>query len=305
MVAGVLLLSACGDPPMNTVGGGGGGPDAMTVPDARTIPDAMVGGGFVSNTPGATVVDVGAPATPNAVLLSSNVLQEPSGGEVFQQWLAEFKNTGSTVVCQVSIDVTLRAASGAVVATFFTFADTDPYMSTGLPLTIGCIAPGKIGSFYDNGFVAAAADLSGVTRIEVRFSLHEYTDVVPAPHAPLVSAQPGMAFGEYIVRGTLTGAGGAIYNIGIDAYPRNASGLVLDHLFATDLDTLQPGAAFPFDTIGTPSPFTDYRLFVEFIDGPKPNVAAVPASPVASLETTRRAQRQAVRARAEQDRGHR
>ena len=297
-----LAGSACGNSPMSS---SGPGIDAAVTPDGRTAdagtrPDAGSGAGFVSNTPGAIVVDVGNPATPNAVLLSSNVLQEPSGGEIFQQWLAEVKNTGSTVICQVSVNVSFQDASGTQIASFFTFADADPYALTGLSLSVGCLAPGQIGGLYDNGFVATAAQLSAVTRIEVGFSVHEYPSVAPALHAPLVTSHAATLFGtEFGVVGTLTGVGGPIYNIGLDAYPRAASGLVLAQLFATDLDTLAPGATFSFTTISTPSAFTEYRQFVEFIDGPKP--AAVPEPALAraatEIDAVRREHRRAIRDR--------
>jgi hypothetical protein len=303
------LAGACGDGRMTPQGPG---PDASTSHDAATPrPDASPapdggpgpGTGIVSNTPGATVVDVGNPATPNAVLLSSNLLQRPSGGQIFQEWLGEVKNTGSTVICQVSANVIFRDASGIQLASFFTFADGDPYMVSGLTLSIGCIAPGQIGSMYDNGFVAAMVELGRVSRIEVSFSVHEYPDAVPAPHAPLVTSHQAMVFGtEFGVVGTFTGVGGPIYNIGLDVYPRTATGLVVAQLFATDLDTLEPGAAFSFMTIGTPTAFTAYRQFVEFIDGPRPaaRVTDTPgpaASAAADLDARRRDHRRAVRDR--------
>jgi hypothetical protein len=304
-----LAASGCGD---SSTTSQQPGVDAAINPDSRIAPDARMvdggtgtGTGLVSNTPGASLVDIGNPATPNAVLLSSNLLQEPSGSQVFQQWLGEVKNSGSTVICQVSINVSFRNASGTQLASFFTFADADPYALTGLPLSIGCIAPGQIGSFYDNAFVATQAQLADVTRIEVSFEVHEYAGVVPAPHAPVVTSHEAPVFGtEFGVVGTFTGAGGAIYNIGFDAYPRAANGLVLAQLFATDLDTLEPGATFSFMTIGTPTAFTEYRQFAEFIDGPKPAVRV--ASPAASalvhaageVDAARRTLRQAVRDRA-------
>ena len=296
-----LAGSACGDAPMDA---SVPGLDARIAMDAR-VADAAIGTGFVSNTPGATVVDVGAPATPNAVLLSSNLVQEPSGSQVFQQWFGEVKNTGSTVICQVSVNVSLKNASGSQIASFFTFADADPYALTGNSLSIGCLAPGQIGGLYDNGFVATQAQLAGVNRIEVSFAVHEYPGVAPAPHAPLVTSHEATVFGtEFGVAGTMTGVGGAIYNIGLDVYPRTASGLVVAQLFATDLDTLAPGATFSFSTIGTTTAFTEYRQFADFIDGPRPAAqAATPpqaalARAAAGIEADRRDLRRAVRDRA-------
>jgi hypothetical protein len=307
----LLLGSGC-DGPMNAGGGGGGGmfPDAMVPADARTSPPDGVGGGsgFVSNTPGATVVDIGQPATPNAVLISSNLLQSPSGSQVFQEWLGEFKNTGSTLLCQVQLQVTLQDASGATLATFSPFAYGAPYMAGGLTVSIPCVEPGQIASFYDNGFVPSAVDLPRVSRITVDFSSTGGSGVIPAPHAPQLGSHVDMSLGEYDVAGSMTGVGGPVYAISLTAFPRTPSGLAIAYLFHAQVSTLQPGVVQLFNTIGTTATFADYRLFVDFIDGAQPAVVA-PTSPLAQAafdrETVRRAKGDAVRARAAQARAQR
>jgi hypothetical protein len=238
------------------------------MPDAPPGPGP--GTGFVSNTPSATVVDVGASATPNLVLLSSNLLQEPSAGEFFQQWIGEVKNTGSTVLCGVDLEVSFRSASGAQLASFTPFTSAPPYSIGTLPVTIGCLAPGDIATFYDNGFVSTTVDLTAVRRIETVFSALGSSGAHPALDAPIVSSHVAPVFGELGVEGTLTGTVSPIYNIGIDIFPRDASGLAVGWLIATDLDQLDPGGTFPFTTTGVSTSFSVYRVFTDFIDGPKP-----------------------------------
>jgi hypothetical protein len=174
-----------------------------------------------------------------------------------------------------------------------------------LSLSIGCIAPGQIGTFYTNAFAAAAIPLASVTTIAVKFGLQEYPGVAPHPHAPSISTRVMPVFtSSFVVAGTLTGVSGPIYGIGYDAFPRSPSGLVIDNLFATKIDTLPPGGSFTFTTISTATSFTDYRQFVEFIDGAQPSVvgAASPSSALegaaAEIEARRRQQRQDSRARA-------
>jgi hypothetical protein len=110
------------------------------------------------------------------------------------------------------------------------------------------------------------------------------------------------------VAGTLTGRGGAIYNIGLDVFPRDANGLVLGWLIDTDLETLNPGAVFDFATTGVPTSFAAYRVFTNFIDGPKPPSARVAWSTAdarATAVASARDKRATLRARLEEIRARR
>lgn len=222
---------------------------------------------FVSNTPGAVVVDVGTPPTPNLVLLSSNFVQSQSGTQVFQEWFGEVQNVGTTTVCQVSVDLSYAGASGVVVAPNRTYADADPYVMTGSALIMPCIAPGKIGSFYQNGFAPTMASTSAITSIDVSFHPATYPGTSPAVDAPLVSAKTAPIVGGYGITGTLTGEVDTVHNIGIRAYPRDPTGLVLKQLTGTDLGTLAPGATYSFSTASISTAFTQYRLYVDYLAG--------------------------------------
>ena len=281
-------------------------PDGSLPPDAPAHP-----GSFVSNTPGAAVVDVGTPATPGLVLISSNLLQEPSGSQFFQQWFGEIQNNGSELICLLRIDVQFQRTGGGQLASFTTFASAAPYMLGSSALSMPCIPPGQIGSFYDNAFAGAEISLADVTTIAIKLSPNVYPGAIPAPHAPIVSSHVTPVFSGFGVTGTLTGNSGPIYNILLEIYPRDTRGLVLGQLFAVDLDTLQPGATFPFTTLSVPSDFTQYRQFADFIDGPAPAAQAIrvrsPRSALedaaATLDGVRRDQRAAIQARARRARG--
>ncbi len=246
--------------------------------------------------------DVGAPSTPEIVLLSSNLVQKPSGAEFFQQWYGEVKNAGAQTLCQVFVDVSFKDAAGAELATFSTYVSADPYAAS-LTLSVPCIAPGKVGSFYSNGFVPTAALIAGTKTIAVAFKPHVYDDAIPAPHAPTVTSQPVPVFTTmYGIGGTINGGAAPIYNIAVDLFPRDASGLVLGRLSAVDLDTLLPGATYPFTTSGIETPFAAYRSYAEFIDGTAPQNRIVPGhepkDDAARIEVIRRRERDEVRARA-------
>ena len=278
-----------------------GTPDAGQ-PDARPV-DPPLPSELESNTPNATAVDVGAPATPTINLVSSNLVQDPSAGRIFQQWVGEIRNVGSTTICQVLAHVRFEDASGAQLAVFDAFSSAEPHMVSGVSLSIGCIRPGEIATLYSNEFVDSAVPLSSVTRIAVAFTSTSGIGAVPAPHAPLITSHVEPRFGGFIVAGSLTGRVGAIYNIGIDVYPRATSGLAFDWLFTSALGTLEPGATVPFSTISTSSSFTEYRVYVHFIDGRKPlrdalAAAALLDDPIAVRELAHRAAQQANRDRA-------
>jgi hypothetical protein len=276
-------------------------PDAA-LPDAA-LPDAALPVSFISNTPNATVADVGIPRMPNLMLISSNLLQRPSGNRIFQEWTGEVRNIGSTTVCQVGVDVRLENANGDQLAAFEPFGSADPYMVNGLSLSIDCIPPGQVGTFYGNGFAPIEVSLSAVSRIAIVLTVGPSTGATPAPHAPIITSHVGPLFSGFGVIGMLTGRAGPIYNIGLDFFPRDGAGLVSAWLFATDLETLNPGSVFSFTSISTPTSFTEYRQFARFIDGPKPTADRQPpqsllVEPVAAREIARREQRQASQARA-------
>lgn len=273
-----LLLAAC-----SSASGDGGSPaphdeDAGTSvpPSPSSAPEAAApdatpsAPAFVSNTPGATVVDVGSPPTPGLVLVSLNFLQQPSGGQYYQQWLGEMENVGATPICDVSLNIVYEDASGnAIASPPTTYADADPYALSGFNESVPCIAPGKIGSFYTNGFADSMTALGSVATIAVKFGSLTEPGVAPDPNAPDVTSQPQSTNLGYEVNGTIAVAtnGGPINDVRLDVYPRDATGLVLAQLSAVDLGAITQGSPFPFTTDAITPAFTEYRQFVQYIQG--------------------------------------
>lgn len=275
--------------PDSTIPDGG-----MPEPDAPDLPPTDPE--FLSNTRNAIVVDVGTPATPTIKLIRSNLLQERLVEQVFQQWLGEIRNDGATTICQVHAEVRFENASSEQLAVFEPHTSASPHIKPGGSRSIACIPPGQIGSLYDNGFVTSAVTLSEVTQIAVAFTFTSDSDAVPAPQAPLITSYVESGFR---VEGTLTGREGAIHGILLEFYPLNARGLVVDWLIDLHLDTLEPGARVSFSSLSALSPFTEYRSYVQFGDGPSRTLdAALLDDPVAARELARRATQQANRERA-------
>jgi hypothetical protein len=251
-----------------------GAQDSATTPDAAT-------GGFVSNMPGATLVDVTSPPAGDLILVSSNFLQEPSGSQFYEEWLGEVRNVGTAVACLIRVDVSFKNAAGNEVAKLHPYVDGQPYAYANGKTTMACIAPGETGSFWTNAFAPGTVSLGDVRKIEVKFGPHVYSNNGLHPHTPIIVSHPQSVPGNnaFGVGGTITGVGGAIYNIGVDIFPRDAQGLVIGHLWAGDLHTLNPGVAFPFTTgIGVATSFAEYRQFPDFIDGAEPD-AGQPMAP--------------------------
>jgi hypothetical protein len=223
---------------------------------------------FVSNVPGATAVDVSNPKVPGLVLLSVNFLQQPSGGQEYEEWLGEVMNTGSTPVCNVSIDLTYEDASGnAVVTPLTSYAFADPYTAAGSTLSIPCIPPGGVGSFWTNGFAAAEQSTANVTTIAVKFGTFADPAAKPDPAAPTVTSQVMSKAIGYVISGTMAESAATVNNVGVRFFPRDPLGLVLAEFPVTDLGTLSPGAPYPFSTSGISTPFTQYRGYASYIEG--------------------------------------
>ena len=171
------------------------------------------------------------------------------------------------MVCQVSLNLTYEGASGAIATPSTVYASADPYVWTGSAPIMPCIAPGEVGSFYTNAFAATNADLSAITLIQVAFHPNTYPGTSLAADAPLVTSTPAPIVGAYGLTGTFTGEVDTVNNIGLDAYPRDATGLVLGQITADDLGTLTAGATYSFSTDTVSTPFTQYRQFVDYITG--------------------------------------
>jgi hypothetical protein len=302
----LFLTAACSGTATSSLPGSGGQGDSgtSTVAEAGVRYEAGTVPGFVSNTPGATVQDVGNPPTPDLKLISLNFLQQPSAGQYYQQWLGEVTNVGTTPLCQISLQITYQGAGGKVLITpGLTFVDGPPWvLPSGDNLSMACLDAGQTGTFYTNGFASNETSLADVTTIAVAFTPQKYPTAFADPNAPTISSSVEPYLGAYALTGTMVGGAGPINNIELHGYPRDATGLVLAQLSATDLGQLNPGSSFPFTTATVAEAFTEYRQFPDYIEGAATGAIVVrgdaEAPRMAAVELARRSARAEVVERA-------
>jgi hypothetical protein len=291
---------AGGDGPTNPAADGGTGTIDGSTDDAGAATPP-----FVSNLPSTTVVDVGAPATPDIVLLSSNLVQHPNGPEVYQEWLARVRNAGTAVLCLIGADVHFKDSAGAVVANFSTHVRGQPYASHAL--TIPCLAPGETGNIFTNRIAPSAARVEDITTIAVAFAPVAAAGALPSPSAPTVTSHAqAVDVTRFGVIGTAEGKS-VVHDVDIAVFPRDARGLVVAYLHAARPATLNRGESWAFASEGIEAIFTGYDTHVTFLEGalangrpPAPNGAN---ARLASIAAAQRAEEAAVDARSAGIRG--
>lgn len=263
--------------PDSVVRGGDSGVDGSTTGDTGVVTDtgrpdtadaAPPIPAFVSNPPGAKYVNTEPSAAPGLILVSSNFIERASGGQYFQEWFGELRNTGPTTYCYPRVYVSLTDGS-VEKATFSPFADAAPYVIGGSTSTSSapCLAPGARAGLHTNNLVSVPADPSSIKSVEVAFAYLEPSGAVaPDPSAPgIESVKVNSSTYGYTVTGTLR-ARATINNIGVDVYPV-LFGYVYDNLPDTNLGEIVKGATWDFEAAYADRSFTDYMVFVGYIRG--------------------------------------
>jgi hypothetical protein len=225
---------------------------------------------FASNTPNANVTQDAQGDATGLVVTSSNLLDELSAGQYYQQWIALIQNTGSSIACFPRVTAEFMAGS-VMVADHYAFADTPPYETGASTLSTSCLGPGEVGGMYSNGFVDDPLSLSNITQANFTIEAEIYPGTKPHSVAPTFSnVQLVETFGPgyWGVTGTLT-ATGTIYNIGINVFPVLANQLVPERLGDVYLDTLPTSISYAFETTSyqgakAPGPL---HAFADFIEG--------------------------------------
>jgi hypothetical protein len=211
------------------------------------------------------------PAARGIEILSSNLTQEAIGSSVFQEWLAEVKNSGPLTVCLLSVSVRFQSG-GTVLAEIKSYADGPPYLSGLSGVTSTCLAPGDTGVFWDLDQLSRTTPIQSATTAEYTLDYLPQGQSRPHPDAPTIA--PGAVVDRFntgtgwILKGTVT-ARATIYNIGLDIYPIDETGLVTDSLSATHLETLPAGSTWSFDSSSTKRRFSRHHVFADWIDGVK------------------------------------
>ncbi len=266
-----------GIPDAGTGGSGGsGGSDAGGAGGSSGGPPV-----YVSNTPGATVTEVPAADVTGLTVVSSNLIDEASGGQYYQKWTGLIYNGTPKVVCYPKVSAKFFN-SGTEVGSHLAFADTEPHLLPSSTLTASCLQPGSIGALYSNGFFSSP--LSSITEITFDVEGLVYDSVPLHPAAPTfsgvaLSEKFGVGSGYWAATGSLN-AVSTIHNISIDVYPVGTDGLVPDKLIDANLDTVSAGSSYAFETTSYQGLKADKQLlaFADFLDGAKSFAAAAPPS---------------------------
>ena len=227
-------------------------------------------GSTVSNLPASTFTVHKTPKAADLELLSSNLVPDLKSSVNYIEWLGEVRNNGSTPACFVEIRANFITAEGFGVQAMSSYAQGEPYQKASLGSIISCIPPGKTGAVWTNDLPPLRPDLSTIDIIEIELSLSPQDDIVPAPSAPsfanvdiVEDANKGAGF--WSIAGAIT-AKETIYNIGVAAYPKDASGLLLMHATATHLDTLTAGESWDWQTLAyageRPSSFLAHATYL-------------------------------------------
>jgi hypothetical protein len=240
------------------------GPTDSGQPDTGI--DAAVAAGFVSNIPAAALEGESDPST-GVKIISSNLVQSPSGAQYFQQWYAELENTGTDIVCLLNINISFQDASSLERVGFTAYIDARPY-KTSSTLSTACMGPGEHAAMYSNGFGDALIDLNEIKTIAVTWNSLVRNDAIPHPLAPSVVSSA--VAGNMWVAGSFQNDSGTIYNIGTTVFPRAASGLIIDQLKDFHLETFYLNDVWAFETASASQPFTEYMQFEDFIEGADP-----------------------------------
>jgi hypothetical protein len=144
-----------------------------------------------------------------------------------------------------------------------------------LSSVIPCIPPGKSSAVWSNDLPPLAPDLSTIDVIEIKLSLSTEKDVSPAPSAPVfgnagIAQDAKKGAGFWTIGGTLA-ARQTVYNVGVTGYPKDSSGLLLKHAYASHSDTLSAGASWEWQTDAyageRPSSFL---VQVDYLEAAKP-----------------------------------
>jgi hypothetical protein len=204
-------------------------------------------------------------------ILSSNLTQESIGSSVFEEWLAEVKNAGTKTVCLMRIRASFKAGE-TIVSDVDPFVDGPPYKVDVSRVTSSCLAPGDIGVFWDLDEVPRTTAIQSATVAE--YTLEFLGADLHRPHPDTPTITPMEVFDRFntgsswSLRGSLT-ARATIHNIGLDIFPIDDAGLVIDSLSATHLETLLAGGGWSFESSTAKRRFARQHLFASWIDGPK------------------------------------
>ena len=238
--------------------------DAGVSPEVLPPDGAVLAGPF--NPPGAKLVYVGQGPSGGLEIIASNLRSAESGGHSSQDWLVAVRNSGPDPICSVGVNADFKSANGSNLLTIPVQMNIDgeAYLDKGSPAN--CIGPGKIGlGVYPLSTVSRSVDATSIARIEHGFPGVIQPTAVPADGIALknVRVEPSKFGAKWsVVSGTAIASRSTRF-VFIDAYPKNADGMPLDHL-AISNPGLAAGAQWDFTTTSFEGTFTDYYLLLRY-----------------------------------------
>jgi hypothetical protein len=246
---------------------GGGGPD--TTPSV-TGPANRTAEGVSTNLSGAVFVKT----TGNLVITSLYVTLEVLSSFNSIQFWGDFENRGSSLECIPNPTVAINGYDVLAIADAPAYKDTST-------VSTACVVPGGTGvlSGIDND--VSATLLEQGSNVTYDFSSIVRPSAVPHPGAPtLVTAAVVNSLGSYVVSGNLRAGSVTVYNLSLNFFIRDSSGLIRDEdsAFPGDLGTITANSVLAYESYGTDAPFSRYVQFPRLIEGVASNFVFGPPS---------------------------
>jgi hypothetical protein len=253
--------SGSGGTPVGT----GGGPD--TTPSV-TGAAQTTSEGALTNLPGASIVK----ASGNIVITSLYVTVETLSTTTYVNLWGDIENRGSSVECDPSATV---AINGQDVTT----GTYGPAYTGTFTLSAVCLPPRGTGAIVGIESDVSATLLSQGSNVSYYFDTSVRAAAVPHPGAPTLQTAAIVASGtSYVVSGNMKAGTVDIYNLSLDFFIRDSSGLLRDQESDYILDSTYANTVVPYQTYSTPALFSRWVEWPSFIEGLATAAVAGPPS---------------------------
>lgn len=263
-ILSLTLLPGCGDDGGDDGGGGGGGGVPLCEEGQPGVAIGSDGGktrypSIAHNVLGSYEIE------------SIGYLMNDAGTSL--QVFAEVRNTGATIGCLFLPDFFIDGYD------LIGIVEASPYYG-GISVTDACIPPGGTGVVLGVSNSVPSTILETASEIYIDmdpFSFGTYTPTSDAQvrDASVVESGTGFAIeGEIYVSSSL-------YNYGLNAYPRDGDGIIVDELlaFPGSLNTLPTGSTTPFLTEAIECEFSGYTTYGSWITNQTLSLARLSSSP--------------------------
>lgn len=251
-------------------GSGGGGASGPDTTPSITGPATTASDGTLTNLIGASFVKTGGALVITSFYAAIDVL--PSYNAI-HLW-GDIENRGSSIECIPLVTLAINNYDVLTVA-------TGPAYRGSTSVSTSCLPPGGRGVISGIDSNVSSTLLDGATTVTYSFDTTVISGAVPHPGAPtLTGVTVDGASGSYAITGTMRAGSVDIYNVDLDFFIRDSSGLLRDeqNAFPGDLGTIVAGSATPFTTSGSVDAFARYVEFPSFIEGVSANALQGPAA---------------------------